>query len=169
LVSDLLFSHPSSSSSVRVLPTTRDPDDHLALSSRNLYLTQKARNEANILYNALEVCRKTWNQGSKNGTQEQNREFLSQVLKKGRGFLESEGKRLSELGIGFEADYISLNHPTSLKDYEELLKSREAGQEEVDLSKGAILSGAVWIWDKQVEPIKKVRLIDNFLLDFELD
>lgn len=159
LVSDLLFTYPASSSHVRVLPTTRDEKDDLALSSRNAYLSQKARGQADVLIQALKLCEKTWKEGSNDRNKKQ---FIQDVLKIGRDFVERRIVELKELGLELELDYITLNEPIGLKNVENLK------DEEIDLEKGLILSGAVFIRDLEEKDGKKVRLIDNFLLGLEL-
>ncbi|KAK0554244.1 pantoate-beta-alanine ligase [Tilletia horrida] len=172
LLSDLLFAYPPSPAHLRVLPTGRDPKDGLALSSRNAYLTPRARAVSPVLYRALREAESVFkthaSQGSTSSADAAQR-VVHQTLEAARNIVLEQSQKCAAEAVSSEdervilhLDYITLNDPASLVDLE---KELEAGRS-VDLSRGAILSGAALI--RQGESGRVTRLIDNILLGFTL-
>lgn len=163
LVSDLLFSHPPSPKHLRVIATGRDPTDNLALSSRNAYLTPDCRKVAPVLYRALKKGQETWSDPK--WTEDDASERILSTLQNARQVVLDQAEECRKQGVvHLHLDYISLNHPETLQNLEESLDAQ--GSSAIDLTRGAILSGAALV--KQGSDGKITRLIDNLLLDFEL-
>jgi pantoate--beta-alanine ligase len=141
---------------VVVCPTEREPDG-LALSSRNVYLGPRRRRVGLVLSKALRAAESAFTAGSTS---------RSEILGAAHAVVD---KTLQEqLALGpeeralFEVDYISLADPKTMMEVEE-----------VDMEKGAVVSGAVKMLE--VEKAKEgedlgykggppVRLIDNVVL-----
>nr|AEY62527.1 putative pantoate-beta-alanine ligase [Anthracocystis walkeri] len=164
LVSDLVFSHPPSPDHLRVIPTGRDPTDNLALSSRNAYLTPDSRQIAPVLYRALKTGQDVWQQS--HWTDSNKEERIKATLDSARAVVLEQAQLCQKDGknVNLKLDYISLNHPKTLENLEQVLT--EKGASAVDVSEGAILSGAALV--SQGENGKVTRLIDNLLLGFKL-
>lgn len=162
LVLDLRFTYPEGPQSVRVLATARDPKDGLALSSRNVYLTPRARPFATALYKALQEGKKVWEQEP--AQQRRHKENVAKALASARAVAEQEAIRARKGGIEIELLYISLNDAISLSSLEE--EEGEGSEEAVDENRGVILSGAAMI--KEGPDGRATRLIDNVLLDFTM-
>ncbi len=138
LASDLHLSHPTASR-LHIIPTTRDPIDGLALSSRNAYLTPAERQLAPALYAALQGAAQAWAAG------ESKQETVQHAL----GQLEVARHEGEKRGVEIRVDYVEMNDPDTFD---------VLGDEQVQRSDGApmILSGAVWFG--------RTRLIDNLIL-----
>nr|AEY62506.1 probalbe pantoate-beta-alanine ligase [Ustilago xerochloae] len=164
LVSDLVFSHPPSAEHLRVIPTGRDSDDNLALSSRNTYLTSDSRQVAPVLYRALKTGQDVWEQP--HWTESNKEERIRKTLECTKAVVLEQAEQCRRDGkdVNLQLDYISLNHPKTLENLEQSLK--EKGSDVVDVGEGAILSGAALI--SQGKDGKVTRLIDNLLLGFKL-
>ncbi|SAM61844.1 probable pantoate--beta-alanine ligase [Ustilago bromivora] len=164
LVSDLVFSHPPSAEHLRVIATGRDPNDNLALSSRNAYLTPDSRQVAPVLYRALKTGQDVW--GQPQWTDSNKEECIRKTLESAKAVVWEQAEKCKHDGkdVNLKLDYISLNHPKTLENLEQTLK--EKGPEAVDMGEGAVLSGAALI--SQGKDGKLTRLIDNLLLGFKL-
>ncbi|KAF5025934.1 hypothetical protein F66182_1969 [Fusarium sp. NRRL 66182] len=143
--------------SLVIQPTERDIDS-LALSSRNVYLGPRRRSVATVLPGALFAAAGVY-------TSDGLRDRAS-ILDAAHNFITAVATAQSELPpterVLFEVDYISLADPDTLVEVDE-----------VDPSRGAILSGAI-----RMLPVEKaqegedlgfsrgpmVRLIDNIIL-----
>jgi pantoate--beta-alanine ligase len=139
-----------------VQPTAREADG-LAMSSRNVYLGTRRRAVAPVLSHALRAGMAQYNKG---------RLERKDILGNAEGIIAAiqaeEESKPKEARVRFEIDYISLSDPETMMEIEE-----------VDPSKGAILSGAVKMLplerineDEDVghEGGPLVRLIDNLIL-----
>lgn len=140
--------------------TERDEKDGLALSSRNVYLGERRRQKATVLYRALKAAEGEYKRGGrKRAGILRAAERVVEGVKR-----EEEGKGVEER-VRFEVDYISLADPDTMEEIEE-----------VDPARGGILSGAI-----KMLPVEKaregedlghsggpaVRLIDNIILEPE--
>ncbi|CAG8961576.1 hypothetical protein HYFRA_00006110 [Hymenoscyphus fraxineus] len=141
---------------VVILETQRDPDD-LPLSSRNVYLGTRRRNIASTLSKALRIAEKAYIKGrrSRDELLGPANEFIRLVLQE--QFQLPAGER-----VKFDVDYISLADPETMEELEE-----------IDESRGAILSGAI-----KMLPVESpqpgedlgssggppVRILDNIIL-----
>ncbi|CDS00026.1 hypothetical protein, partial [Sporisorium scitamineum] len=124
LVSDLVFSHPPSPDHLRVIPTGRDPDDNLALSSRNAYLTPDSRQVAPVLYRALKAGQDVWYQPHwAEATKEQR---IRTTLDSARAIVLEQAEQCKRDGkhVNLKLDYISLNHPKTLENLEQVLAEK---------------------------------------------
>ncbi|EAA32726.2 pantoate-beta-alanine ligase [Neurospora crassa] len=144
---------------VVIVPTARDQEDGLALSSRNVYLGERRRKVANVLYRALKAAEEAYAAG------EGKRDRVG-VLGAAQKVMEetlAEQMKLSPSErVKFEVDYLSLADPDTMLELET-----------VDTKKGGILSGAVRFLPveepKEGEDLGHsggplVRLIDNIIL-----
>lgn len=141
---------------VRVIPTTREPDG-LAMSSRNVYLGDRRRQDVSVLSQALLNAQNKFNDGDHSARNVRQTAF------------DTFNKRLeSRDGVYFgnqkiEIDYISLNRPDDMTAIED--------HENIDPAQGAILSAAIKVWpvtNPETEAERNqisVRLIDNVILE----
>jgi len=138
LVGDLHLAHPTPSR-LHIIPTTRDPIDCLALSSRNAYLTAAERQRAPVFYAALQEAARAWATGAS------KREAIRHALER----LEVAKDEGEKHGIEIRVDYVEMNDPDTFE---------EIGDEQVQRPDGApvILSGAVWFG--------RTKLIDNIII-----
>lgn len=152
LVDDLLFTFPHGSKNVRVMPTARDPNDGLALSSRNKYLDEPGRQAAPVLYAGLLLGSQTWSDLQAQGVPPADR--VASTLDAVRSHIE----RATPSHARIELDYVSLNDPETLV---QLAPGHAAGDE-------VILSGAMYVYNRAHDPKPAARLIDNVLIGFTL-
>jgi pantoate--beta-alanine ligase len=142
---------------VRIGPTMREPEG-LAMSSRNVYLGERRRNVAIVLSQALRAAEEQYANG-KTG----RADVLWPATDVADKVMMEQDELPQHKRARFEVDYISLADPESLEELEE-----------IDESRGAILSGAI-----KMLPVEKhlegedcghgggggsVRLIDNIIL-----
>ncbi|KAK0311153.1 pantoate-beta-alanine ligase [Friedmanniomyces endolithicus] len=143
---------------VRVIPTEREKDDGLAMSSRNVYLGDRRRRVGIVLYQALQAAEAAYRMGMRR--REEVLAFAWEVANRTSAAQDEHGV---EERARFEVDYISLADPETL---EEVHIVNEA--------KGAVLSGAIKMLP--LESVRAgerlgmggdevaVRLIDNIVL-----
>ncbi|KAK3706910.1 pantoate-beta-alanine ligase [Vermiconidia calcicola] len=142
---------------VRIVPTEREPDG-LAMSSRNGYLGERRRKIGVVLSQALRAAEAAYRMGKC------GRDDILALAWDVTNRMGMEQDALSETERAkFEVDYISLAGPETLDELEE-----------VDASKGAILSGAIKMLPLEAtrddEKLGRgndevpVRLIDNIIL-----
>ncbi|MCJ1416124.1 pantothenate synthase [Xylographa parallela] len=137
-----------------VSPTERERDG-LAMSSRNVYLGDRRRRIANVIYKAMQASQMAWMKGKRD-----RRELLGPALGVAKSIQDTQRALLPSERAGFEVDYMSLADPVTLEEIQS-----------VDEEHGAILSAAV-IMQPIEEPqigenlglgrgLTPVRLIDN--------
>ncbi|KAF4636882.1 hypothetical protein G7Y89_g1212 [Cudoniella acicularis] len=136
---------------------TQRESDGLALSSRNVYLGARRRKLATTLSKVLRVAEANYLRGSRSRD-----ELLGPARELARLLLMEQHQLQPQERVKFEVDYISLADPDTMEELEE-----------VDESKGAILSGAVKMLpveasqpgeDLGLSGGPPVRLIDNIIL-----
>ncbi|POS69441.1 pantothenate synthetase [Diaporthe helianthi] len=143
---------------VAVVPTVRDASDSLALSSRNVYLGTRRRRVAPVLIRALRAAEHAYRV---HGALDAG-EVVPAALKVILDTLEEQKDLPPHEGVMFQLDYVSLADPDTMEEIDE-----------IDPSKGAILSGAIKMLPV-FEPQEgedlghnngpPVRLIDNIIL-----
>ncbi|KAL0471803.1 pantoate-beta-alanine ligase [Neurospora intermedia] len=144
---------------VVIVPTARDQEDGLALSSRNVYLGERRRKVANVLYRALKAAEEAYAAGEG----KRDREGVLGAAQKVMEETLAEQMKLSPSErVKYEVDYLSLADPDTMLELEA-----------IDTKKGGILSGAVRFLPveepKEGEDLGHsggplVRLIDNIIL-----
>ncbi|KAI3397457.1 hypothetical protein diail_10788 [Diaporthe ilicicola] len=140
-----------------VVPTVRDGADGLALSSRNVYLGTRRRRVAPVLVRALRAAEQAYVDGALEAG-----EVVPAALKVILDTLDAQKDLPPQEGVLFQLDYISLADPDTMEEIDE-----------IDPSKGAILSGAIKMLPvyaaQEGENLghnngPPVRLIDNIIL-----
>ncbi|KAF8634547.1 hypothetical protein AX17_004138 [Amanita inopinata Kibby_2008] len=144
LCRDLLLGHPDASH-LHIVPTARDPNDGLALSSRNAYLSPAERRYASTLYDALRAMERTWKGGRT------KRECLSQALRLVVSRI-VEASDIEGQPVKMRLDYVEMNDMESFEELDD--RSTWTPESQV------IISGALWVG--------KTRLIDNILVGGDL-
>ncbi|MCJ1391339.1 pantothenate synthase [Xylographa bjoerkii] len=139
-----------------VSPTEREHDG-LAMSSRNVYLGERRRRVANVIFKAMKASERAWRRGKRD-----RRELLGPALSVAESIQNAQRALSPYERAGFEVDYMSLADPVTLKEIQT-----------VDEERGAILSAAIIML--RVEEIQSsknlglgrgntpVRLIDNYV------
>ena len=138
VLKDLLLNHPSPDN-LHIMPTTRDPNSQLALSSRNAYLTPAELSVAPALYHALSSVKAAYEANSDITAEE--------ILSNARASIES----IKADGVDIKLDYIQIFNKD---DFELVSGPIGAGRE-------LVVAGAMWVG--------KTRLIDNLLLGWKCD
>lgn len=133
-----------------ILPTFRDSASHLALSSRNAYLSASERPFATVLVDALEAAQRVWD-AQRGSTASAGAVRVGDVLAAASSHVAAVVPRAKAAGVYVSPLYFALNDPEELGDLEG----------EVQQGRGAILSGAVMLG--------RTRLIDNLVFDYELN
>ena len=140
-----------------VIGKTERECDGLALSSRNIYLGTRRRKVATVLSKALRTAEAAYLKGCRSRD-----ELLGPANELTKLLLMEQFELKPEERVKFEVDYISLADPETMVEVEE-----------VDESKGAILSGAIKMLsvespqegeDLGLSDGPPVRLIDNIIL-----
>lgn len=98
LCKDLLFPNPEPDH-VHIVPTSRDPIDGLALSSRNVYLSANERRLAPVLFRALRYAESAWSNG----------ECKDQCIEKAIAVVDQVKKQADLDGVDMRLDYIEMN------------------------------------------------------------
>ena len=141
---------------VRVIPTSREPDG-LAMSSRNIYLGTRRREDAVVLSKALKTSKALYETGVKSVARIRKAAFDvfdTSLNKKGAAY-QASGP--------IEVDYIALTRIDDMTSIDD--------SEDIDPTQGAILSAAV-----KMSPVTSprseeernqtaVRLVDNVILE----
>jgi len=142
---------------VVVEPTTREADG-LAMSSRNVYLGARRRKVGILLFEALKAAESQFLKGKRSRS-----DILWMANDKAMSIRNAQEELPPHQRALFDVDYISLADPETMEEIDE-----------VDVSKGAILSGAIKMMPVE-EPQQgedcglgdgkiPVRLIDNIIL-----
>ncbi|MCJ1318873.1 pantothenate synthase [Xylographa vitiligo] len=122
-----------------VAPTEREHDG-LAMSSRNVYLGDRRRRIANVIYKALQASEMAWMKGKRD-----RRELLGPALGVAESIQNTQRALPPSERAGFEVDYMSLADPITLEEIQS-----------VDEERGAVLSAAVIM-----QPIEEPQLGEN--------
>ncbi|RVX67574.1 hypothetical protein B0A52_08103 [Exophiala mesophila] len=143
---------------VRVIPTSREPDG-LAMSSRNVYLGERRREDVVVLSKALFAARDLYNSGVISTKKIRDAAFA--VFHEAASSKRGDGKLGGHCRL--EIDYIAVSDPDTMT----MIRDNQ----KIDPSRGAVLSAAMLVLPldhpKTLEELeqKQVRLIDNVILE----
>ncbi|KAL4401645.1 pantoate-beta-alanine ligase [Malassezia pachydermatis] len=165
MVDDLLFTFPMGAERVHIVPTVRDPKDSLALSSRNKYLDTHGRQVAPLLYRALSQGKQVWESMQAQGVPRAERVHATLAAAQS---IVTEATALPDQVARVQLDYVSLNDPRTLQVLSVSTASPMESAEADSSDPGAILSGAMWVYNHANDEKPAARLIDNVLLGFSL-
>jgi pantoate--beta-alanine ligase len=129
-----------STENLHIIPTTRDLTDHLALSSRNAYLSSSERPFAPTLHQALSSIRSSVSSSSIT---------IESAIQNARELVDSRAVEASKDGVEMRFDYIEVFDKITFEPIRGELGGREA-----------VVAGAVWVG--------KTRLIDNLLIGWSV-
>ncbi|KAI9635522.1 putative PAN6 Pantoate-beta-alanine ligase [Dioszegia hungarica] len=148
MLTDLLLAHPLPEN-LHILPTTRDPHDHLALSSRNAYLSAPERDIAPILHRALSAAQLLFSSISTDSAEISGEEMISAATQ----VILDEQQRILDSGspVELRMDYIEVFDRHTF----EPVRGR------LELGREVVVAGAAWVG--------KTRLIDNLLLGWGIE
>lgn len=151
MLTDLLMAHPTPDN-LHILPTTRDPNTKLALSSRNAYLSAAEMRVAPTLYRALAAARDLYPTTSD--------EAGAIISSDGSGVTGEELISRATLVVSEEISRIATQgEPVDMRlDYFEVFDrwTFEPVRGRIEPGRECVIAGAVWVG--------KTRLIDNLLL-----
>jgi pantoate--beta-alanine ligase len=146
VLKDLLTAYPTTDN-LHIIPTTRDTSDHLALSSRNAYLTEAERPYAPTLHRALSQVRSSLTSNSPSTSAPTTAESAIQAA---RDLIENASTEASSSSnVSIKYDYIEVFDKVTFEPIRGELRGREA-----------VVAGAIWVG--------KTRLIDNLLIGWDV-
>lgn len=158
MLKDLLISHPTPEN-MHIIPTSRDPDTHLALSSRNAYLSASELEIAPTLYRALSTAKRRYEASADAGGAITGEELIAAAT---RVVLDQQAKLgTADANLGLEVGKV--DKPPRLElDYIEVFDKEtfEPVRGEVGRGRELVIAGAVWVG--------QTRLIDNLLLGWDM-
>lgn len=140
MLKDLLCNAPSADN-LHIVPTTRDPVDSLALSSRNAYLSPTERTFAPTLFRALSLA-KEYLASNPEAT-------ASEALDRARYHIEETAARASGEKVEIRLDHVDCFERTTFARVRGAVGRREV-----------VLVGAMWVG--------RTRLIDNLLVNWDV-
>ncbi|KIM26627.1 hypothetical protein M408DRAFT_330559 [Serendipita vermifera MAFF 305830] len=155
LTSDLLLSHPAPEN-LHIVPTHRDSTSGLALSSRNMYLTETERTWAPTLWRALQAGKKKWEEIMQAETDPNSTTIVKgardRVVNAATEVIQTAVGESEKEGVSIRPDYIQLNWTDTFEVIGDVDKKEVLSEG----TRGVILSGALWVG--------RTRLIDNIIL-----
>lgn len=153
MLTDLLMAHPTPDN-LHILPTTRDPNTNLALSSRNAYLSPAEMRVAPTLYRALSAARDMYpsSDAAESGATP-SPVTGEELLSRATGVVLDELARISDARepVDVRLDYFEVFDRWT---FEPIRGPIEPGRQ-------CVIAGAIWVG--------KTRLIDNLLLGWGVD
>lgn len=154
VLKDLLISHPTPEN-MHIIPTSRDPHTHLALSSRNAYLSQAEMKVAPTLYRALSTAKDMFAAGG-GVTGEGLVSAATAVV------LEQQRATGTDANMGLEVGPREEEKVQVELDYIEVFDKEtfEPVRGEVESGRELVIAGAIWVG--------RTRLIDNLLLGWDM-